>query len=243
MEHDSEPLMSLAEAVRKLNQQQLKFAKLQPLSKSNTQAAIDANYAEGSASTQAAHLMRNPAVKAVIAHESKKLTARMDTKADDVLRRLANRAMTDATDLLIQDPLIAGGWRFKSPNELSDAEKSLVRSFKMKTYERTRKCADTGDVITEPVVLFEYVVHDGIKATDSLARTFGLFRDVTEVHNTVDGKVQALFEYISEAQHRAVSSTVGMVERKLKDVTPILIEHGEDVDSNLQVGQIRPVSQ
>jgi hypothetical protein len=130
-----------------------------------------------------------------------------------VQSRLAMLAMTDVAGMLVPDerypevePTI---YRWKRPEELSAGERALVQHVMIDTHVSKHK--DEDGVETETVSQeFRYKVLSNKDSLDSLARTFGMFRDRVEHEHR--HKIDAVFEFIAKSPE--TSETVSWLNAK-----------------------------
>lgn len=228
---DNAPQPTDEELARKCTPMQLRFARLVPISESITKAAISAGYSQKSAKDQAYQLMKLPSVMAATRLTRAKISlSSPNVTEQDVFNRLADRAMANPTDLLVPDEKQAGEWRTKRPDELTDRDKSLIKGYKTRAFDRTITHPD-GIVETTQVMYFEYTLHNGMDALDSIAKTFGMYRERVEHTTTIQHNIDAMYTFVSDAMNRRLSTTVGMVEAKAR--TNAVIEHGNVIDGRI----------
>jgi hypothetical protein len=123
--------------------------------------------------------------------------------------RLAMLAMTDVASMLVPDerypeadPVI---YRWKRPEELTPGERALVQHVQF--YNHISKDEYGNEVLTQT---FGYKVLSNKDSLDSLARTFGMFRD--RVEHEHKHKIDALFQFIASTPE--TSETVSILNKR-----------------------------
>lgn len=136
-----------------------------------TQAAIDAGYAERSASNQGHRLMKNDEVLEAIA-EALDATA---MRAEESLMRLATHARANMGDFL--NFAEGEGYTLALPD---DPDKlALIKKLKQRRTERT----DANGNVTSVETWHELELHDAQSALKTLAQVHGLLRQRVDVNN------------------------------------------------------------
>ena len=136
-------------------------------------AALEAGYSEQYAKKKAYNLLTLPAVANEVKTLMGKVERRAVYKAADVIDGLADIAFAREPDLMIED---GDAYRYKSPDELTDAEKAAIR----KTFKHVIRDKDGTVVFVE----YSYELHDKLSALVQMGRHYGLFNDKLHVqHN------------------------------------------------------------
>ena len=184
-----------------LTPRQETFCTVYVLEGNGQNAVIKAGYAPRYARQQAYKLLQQPHIACRVEELRAELRDEHKATADNVVERYRRMAMFDPVRLLAQDE-DTGQYRFKRPDELTEEERGMVADVVVKT---TRDEA-TGEIVQT----FSYKPFNAKDALDSLARTFGMFRDKVEHEHS--HRVRALFEFVAKSPER--SETVAMLDKK-----------------------------
>lgn len=175
-------------------------------------AAIAAGYTKGGAGNGAKKQLRDGRVLSLIAELRALLPDLAALEPAAVQARLAMLSMTDVAGMLVPDerypdadPVI---YRWKRPEELTTAERALVQDVQL--VEHWSKGDPDNGVAPELRQDFKYKILNKKDSLDSLARTFGLFRDRVEHEHS--HRVKHLFAFI--AKHPAESETVAWLNKR-----------------------------
>ena len=192
-----------------LTEKQARFAYLVSFDGNGAKAARDAGFSANSAGQQANKLLKNGRVNARIEELRAELRDRHSATADNIIERYRQMAMGDPVSLVVIDS-ISGLSRFKTPDELTDAERGMIADVSIRT--TTRK-DEQG--IERTHQQFSYKLVNIKDSLDSLSRTFGMFRDRVEHEHS--HKITQLFQFVQENPEN--SETVAMLDAKHKGVT------------------------
>jgi phage terminase small subunit len=184
-----------------LTPQQEKFCGSYVLEGNGKSAAIEAGYAPKYARQQAYKLLQQPHIACRVEELQAVLRDEHKATAENVVERYRRMSMFDPLRLLVRDEE-TGHYRSKRPDELTEEERGMIADVTVKT---TRDEA-TGEIVQT----FSYKPVNAKDALDSLARTFGMFRDKVEHEHS--HKVQALFEFVARAPEK--SETVAMLDKR-----------------------------
>ena len=187
--------------LKSLTPQQETFCASYVVDGNGNNAAIKAGYAPKSARQQAYKLLQQPHIACRVEELRADLRDKHSATADNVVERFRRMSMFDPLRLLVQDEE-TGQYRSKRPDELTEEEKGMVADVVLKT---TRDKA-TGEITQT----FSYKPFNAKDALDSLARTFGMFRDKVEHEHS--HKINALFEFVARNPER--SETVAMLDKR-----------------------------
>lgn len=178
-------------------------------------AALAAGYSEGSRHSMAAHWLRDRRAIALIAELRTMLPDVRPLDPNAIQSRLGMLAMTDVAGMLVPDerypdadPVI---YRWKRPEELTAGERALVQHVMIDEVWESVKGEDgkvTGRVLKGQE--FRYKVLSNKDSLDSLARTFGMFRD--RVEHEHKHRIDAVFEFIAKSPE--TSETVARMNRR-----------------------------
>lgn len=128
-----------------------------------TQAAIRAGYAPKDADVQGPRLLGNVGVAQAIDAAKKKLAAKFEIKAEDVIRELARIGFSKMSDFAAFGP---DGVTLKDMADMPD--------------DATRCIAEVSQTTSVGGGSIKFKLHDKKGALDSLGRHLGLFVDKTE---------------------------------------------------------------
>lgn len=186
-----------------LNARQETFCDCYVVDDNGRKAAIEAGYGSKYAAQTGYKLLQDPRIQRRIEEKRRNLKSKSEVAPEQLVEQYRRIAMTSPTDLIVTDD--DGTQRFKRPDELTDYEKALVQDVSIQTRsERT----DSGErKVTQS---FTYKLVGRKDALDSLARTFGMFRDRVEHEHR--HKIEGLFAFI--AKHPEQSETVAMLNAR-----------------------------
>ena len=185
--------------LKPLTPQQETFCASYVIEGNGRNAAVKAGYAHKFARQQGYKLLQQPHVAYRVEELRAGLRNKHKATAENVVERYRKMAMFDPISLFVQDEE-TGRYRAKHPNELTEEERGMIADVAVKT---TRDEA-TGEIVQT----FSYKNFNAKDALDSLARTFGMFRDKVEHEHS--HRIEALFEFV--ARHPERSETVAMLD-------------------------------
>jgi len=148
-----------------------------------------------------------------------------DYSPEWVRRRYAAIARVSPADLLIGDG--SGGYRWKLPEELNEAERAAVCEIlleKPPKLERQKNQDKAPDVLLDPLPrVAGYKLHSSKDALDALARVQGMNKATVEHGGSVD--IRALFRVADQSPERSETSARlraqhGNAGARIIDVTP-----------------------
>jgi hypothetical protein len=116
-----------------------------------------------------------PAIIAEFKRLRERLTEQADKSATDVVNEFSKIAFTDRVDFLKPDDFFPGCYIYKSPDELTTVQRSLVE--KVNTIWRVCKRTIGGKKLEIERQEFSYLLSDKTKALESMGRHFGIFDD------------------------------------------------------------------
>ena len=132
-------------------------------------SAIDAGYTEKYAKAHSGKMLERPEVVAEIKRIRSRLTEQADKSATDVVNEFSKIAFTDRVAFLKEDPYYPGEYVYKSPDELSPDQRSIVEKVTYTMHEIT--VIRDGEVEKLWIKAYTYVLADKSKALENMKRT------------------------------------------------------------------------
>jgi phage terminase small subunit len=151
----------------KLTPKQAKFCDEYLVDLNGTQSAIRAGYSSKTAHEQAARLLANVSIQALIQELRQSQQERTQVTADSVIEKLRNIANFELNQVGEFD---GKKMTFKPESEWADSARTAVRSVKQTTTIRT---LNNGEEVRIDVI--ELKIEPKLPALDSLAKHLGLF--------------------------------------------------------------------
>ena len=171
-----------------LTPKQLAFVENYLIDFNGTQAALRAGYAKSGAHVQAARLLSNDKVCAVLNAQRGQILKKNEVTKERVLEEYRRLAFNDVTDMIEIRP---GVVLIKSTDELTPEQRAAVASIKQ---------TDKGAI--------EVKFYDKQKALDGLAKHLGMFSDKNTGQNSGAGPTQILIQFgggepqaLTDSQH------------------------------------------
>lgn len=159
-----------------MNPRQRAFCSNYAKSQSAHGAAIEAGYSPKTARIHSGKMLENQEIIAEIKRLRERLTEQADKSATDVVNEFSKIAFTDRVDFLKEDPLLTGQYMYKSPDELTQAQRAIVEKVTYSTHE-LNTVGDDGNPVQVFRQEFHYIFADKTKALESMGRHFGIFDD------------------------------------------------------------------
>jgi len=139
------------------------------------EAARGAGYSDKYADGRAHELLRKPDVKEEVNRLRERLNQTADKSATDVINEFSKIAFADRVDLLKEDPNYPGEYIYKSPDELTPDQRSIVEKVTYSMHEITT--IENGEVQKLWIKAYTYILSDKSKALENMGRHFGIFDD------------------------------------------------------------------
>lgn len=141
------------------------------------QSALDAGYSKQYAKSNSYKLLDNPVVVGEIQRLRARMNERAEKSATDVVNEYSKIAFADRVDFLKPDPLIEGEFIYKSPDELTEDQRSIVEHVTMHNKVVKVRDPETNIISEIPRQEYRYRLSDKSNALQQMGRHFGIFDD------------------------------------------------------------------
>jgi len=160
---------------------------------SNThQSCREAGYSEKYGLHNGHKILERPYVIAEIKRLRERMNQSAEKSATDVVNEFSKIAFCDHVSFLKPDPEYPNQWTYKSPDELTQAQRDVVEHVSVKNiFKETEEGAHIFVRQT-----YHYRLSDKAKALEQMGRHYGLFNDKLKLSG---GKINP-FEHVSNAQ-------------------------------------------